>query len=588
MNTQPQFQSITGIRWAPRIATPEAERQAIAMVQQLQLPDLLARVLAGRGVTIENAADFLNPTLKALMPDPSHLLDMDKAVARLMRALEQRETIAIFGDYDVDGATSSALLNRYFSALGHEAIIYIPDRMKEGYGPNLAAFETLRAQGVTLIITVDCGTVAFEPIAGIKLQGVDVVVIDHHMAEPRLPNACAIVNPNRIDQDSNCGHLAAVGVTLLLLVALNRTLREAGHFAAKKEPDLLQWLDLVALGTVCDVVPLKGLNRALVAQGLKVMAKRGNSGIAALCDVARMNEPPSTYHAGFVIGPRINAGGRVGESWLGSQILSSDDALVCTEIAAKLDAYNAERQAIEQQVLEDATRQAETQSNQPCIVVSSQGWHEGVIGIVAGRLKDLFERPAVVIAANEGIGKASARSVTGADMGAAVVSAVTQGLLLAGGGHAMAAGFSLSMNKLETVTAFLNERLSPAVSRYALERVWLYDAMVTVDALSLELLAQLEQAGPFGMGNPGVRCVIPNARIAHVDRMKDKHLRIMVTDASSKRRVTAVAFNSVGTSLGDALESGAGAPIHLAGTAKCNRWNGRESVQFLIDDVAVA
>jgi len=588
MSTPALFQSISGIRWVPRIATTEAERQAVAMVQQLQLPDMLARVLAGRGVSVDTADAFLKPTLKALMPDPSHLRDMDKAVARITRAIEQQETIAIFGDYDVDGATSSALLSRYFSAIGREVLIYIPDRMKEGYGPNLKAFETLRSQGATLIITVDCGTVAFEPIAAIKLQGVDVVVIDHHMAEPRLPNAQAVVNPNRIDQDSDCGHLAAVGVTLLLLVALNRSLREAGFFAATPEPDLLQWLDLVALGTVCDVVPLKGLNRALVAQGLKVMTQRRNQGIAALCDVARMNEPPSTYHAGFLIGPRINAGGRVGESWLGSQILSCEDPLECAQIAATLDAYNAERQAIEAQVLEEAVAQAERQSNQPCLMVASQGWHEGVIGIVAGRLKEQFERPAIVIAVKDGIGKASARSVTGADIGAAVVSACTQGLLLAGGGHAMAAGFSLSMEKAEAVAAFFSERLSPAVSRYALERVWLYDALVTVDALSLELIAQLDQAGPFGMGNPSPRCVIPRAKIVHMDRMKDKHLRLVVTDESSRGRVTAVAFNSVDTPMGTALESGAQTLFHLAGTAKCNRWNGRETVQFLIDDIAVA
>lgn len=589
MATLDVAQSITGIRWSSRISSPEAERQAVAMMQQLRLPDMLARVLAGRGVTVDAAQDFLNPTLKSLMPDPSHLLDMDKAVFRLRRAINERETIAVFGDYDVDGATSSALLSRYFAALGHDIIIYIPDRAKEGYGPNLKAFEMLRAQGAKLIITVDCGTVAFEPIAAIKLQGVDVMVIDHHMAESKLPNACAVINPNRIDQDSDCSHLAAVGVTLLVLVALNRALREESYFKSIAEPDLLQWLDMVALGTVCDVVPLKGLNRALVSQGLKVMASRKNLGIAALSDVARMNEPPSTYHAGFLIGPRINAGGRVGESWLGSQILASDDALECADVAAKLDAYNAERQAIEVLVLEEAIAQAQRQSNQPCIMVASQGWHEGVIGIVAGRLKDQFERPAVVVSINQqNVGKASARSIAGADMGAAVVSAYAQGLLLAGGGHAMAAGFSLDMAKADAVAEFLNQRLSPAVSRYALERVWLYDAVVTVDALSLEMVAQLEQAGPFGMGNPGPRFVIANAKIVHCDRMKDKHLRAVITDASSKGRLTAVAFNSVDSPLGIALENAAGKPLHLAGTAKCNRWNGRESVQFLIDDMAVA
>lgn len=581
-------QSVQGVRWASRIEDAEAERYVQALVQQYYVPDIVARVIIGRGVAIEEAQDYLHPTLKSLLPDPSHLLDVDKAVARLVKAIHVGEKIAIFGDYDVDGATSSALFKRYFAALGQELFIYIPDRMKEGYGPNLAAFESLKAQGASVIVTVDCGTVSFDPIEAIGTQGVDVIVVDHHMAQARLPSACAVVNPNRIDQDSPCGHMAAVGVSFLVLVALNRALREEGYFNDRPEPNLMQWLDLVALGTVCDVVALKGVNRALVSQGLKVMAGRSNAGIRALCDIARMDEPPSTYHAGFLIGPRINAGGRVGESELGSTILSSDDAMLCAQIAVKLDQYNAERQAIEACVLEQAMEQADKQANQSIIMVASDGWHEGVIGIVAGRLKEAFQRPAAVISIRDGVGKASARSVSGADIGATVASAKEEGLLLAGGGHAMAAGFSFSIDKLEALHGYLDKRLSPAVSQYALKRNWLYDALVSVDGLTLHLLDQLDQAGPFGMGNPGPKLVIANARVIRCDRMKDKHLRVIVSDASSRRSTTAVTFNSVGTAMGDLLESSVGKQLHLAGTAKRNRWNGQESVQFMIDDVAAA
>lgn len=574
----------SGLPWRARIQSIEQERNAHAMVQQWGLPDALACVLAGRHVAPDQVDDYLHPTLKHLMPDPSHLLGMKEGVERLVHTIATREKIAVFGDYDVDGATSTALLKQYFSAIGVDLMMYIPDRMKEGYGPTIPAFDLLIKQGVKLIITVDCGTVAFEPIAHAKAKGVDVIVMDHHLSQAQLPEAVAVINPNRIDQESNCRNCAAVGVVFMVLVALNRHLRETNLISPL--PDLLQWLDLVALGTICDVVPLQGLNRALVSQGLKIFAKRSNAGIAAICDVARLDEPPATYHAGFVIGPRINAGGRVGESALGSQILTQSDPIICAAIAQKLDGYNAERQAIEASVLEAAMEQAEAQHNNPCIVVASHGWHEGVIGIVAGRLKEQFGKPAAVISLTDGKGKGSARSVTGADIGAAIISAKQQGLLLAGGGHSMAAGFSLAHDQLNAFSAFLNDRLSRAVSDYASNRAWVYDALVSVAAITPGWLEAIEQAGPFGMGNPSPRWVIPQAKVVRCDRLKDKHLRAIISDVSSKKSLTAMAFNAVGTSLGDWLEQSGGQPLHLAGTVKANRWQGRESLQFMIDDAA--
>jgi single-stranded-DNA-specific exonuclease len=588
--TLQEWRTLEGVRVAPRIATAQASRAAQAMAQQLALPLPLAELLAGRGIGIDEAEAFLNPSLKASLPDPSHLLDMDKAVQRIVRALETGETIAVFGDYDVDGATSSALLQRYFAALGVPILVYIPDRMKEGYGPNLAAFEQLKAQGASVIITVDCGIVAYDPIAAIAQQGVDVIILDHHQALPRLPDAVAVINPNRIDQDSECGHLAAVGVVFLFLVALNRALKERQTVGTKLPlPDLLNFLDLVALGTVCDVVSLHGINRAFVAQGLKVMMQRRNAGLTALADVAQLDEAPTAYHAGFLLGPRINAGGRVGAAGLGARLLASDNRGECSSIAAALDGYNRERQAIEAMVLEEAMAQAESQANMPCIIVAKQGWHEGVIGIVAGRIKETYNRPSAVITWDEaGNGKGSARSVAGADMGAAIASACLAGHLQKGGGHAMAAGFSLSHAQWEGFCAFLNATLSQAVSDYQLGRTVRYDALISVSGATLGLVDALERAAPFGMGNPAPRLLITGAQMVECSRLKEIHLRATLADASGgKARLKAMAFKAANTALGDALERAGRQPISLLGQLKRNRWQGYESAQFIIDDVVI-
>jgi single-stranded-DNA-specific exonuclease len=570
----------SGLPWVAR----GDERTALAMAQQHGISELLAGILAGRHVALDHVPQFLNPTLRDLLPDPFHLKDMDKAAARIAKALQLGEKIAIFGDYDVDGATSSALLHHYLAPLGAKLRFYIPDRMKEGYGPNIAAFETLIDEGASLIITVDCGTMAHDSVAAANNRGVDVVILDHHLSSGALPAAHAIVNPNRVDETSPYTYLCAAGVTFLLLIALNKHLRDEGFFAQNHEPNLLALLDLVALGTVCDVMPLSGLNRALVAQGLKVMGQRNQPGLAALADVARLHEAPSTYHLGYVLGPRINAGGRVGESALGVKLLTGEDDNTLRAIATTLDTHNAERQAIEAGVREQATEKARHQSNAPVLVIAGEGWHPGVIGIVAGRLKEQFSRPAAVIALEGGIGKGSARSVPGADMGAAIHAAQVEGIITSGGGHAMAAGFTVPEGNIPALQQFLCDRLSAAVTAYGESRSRKLDGWLSVSAATAELIADIQQAAPFGLGNPSPRFGIKNARIIHRKVMKEQHLRLVLADDSGKNRLNAVAFNVGESQLGAWLAT---MPVlHLAGELSLNRWQGVDTPQFIIEDAA--
>src|SRR5215472_13116548 len=439
--------SVCGRRWRLR-AGGAVEGQAIA--ERLALPEILGRLLAQRGIDRDHAPGFLAPRLRDQLPDPSHLLDMEAAAARLVRAVRDGETIAIFGDYDVDGATSAALLVRFFAAVGGRTRIYVPDRLREGYGPNTAALLRLRSEGVRLVVTVDCGTNAHQPLADAAEAGVEVIVVDHHVAEPLLPRAAAVVNPNRLDEESPHGALAAVGVAFLLVVAVNRALRQAGWYTGSRgEPDLLQWLDLVALGTVCDVVPLAGVNRALVAQGIKVIRRNTNPGLAALAAVAAIGEPLDAYHLGFLLGPRVNAGGRVGEADLGARLLATDDPALAADLAGRLDVYNRERREIEARTLEAAIAVVVGAAQSPVLAFAAgAGWHPGVIGIVAARLKERYERPACVVALADGIGKGSGRSIAGLPLGPAVIAARQAGLLINGGGHAMAAGFTVAAEKI--------------------------------------------------------------------------------------------------------------------------------------------
>lgn len=562
----------------------EDARQQLAIAQQHGVSELVAGILVGRKVAVDDVPQFLSPSLRDYLPDPFHLLDMGNAVARIIRAVEAKERIAIFGDYDVDGATSTTLLMDYLGTIGAQVVPYIPDRMTEGYGPTEAAFEKLMEGGAKLIITVDCGTLAHAPIALAQGHGVDVIVLDHHLSSGALPNAHAIVNPNRVDETSPHTNLAAVGVTFLTLVALNQKLRDAGFFAHISAPNLLSYLDVVGLGTVCDVMPLTGLNRAFVAQGLKVMAQRRRLGLSVLADVARMDEVPNVYHLGFLLGPRINAGGRVGKSGLGVELLTAQDEAHAREVAATLDVHNQERQAIEAGVLEQALTLAEQQRNMPVILVAAEGWHQGVIGIVAGRLKERFSRPAFVVAMEDGMGKASGRSVSGVDMGAAIHAAVAEGLLEKGGGHAMAAGFSVAAENIEALHQFFIARMAADVAAYTEGRVVTYDGLLSVSGANLDTLEDIARVGPFGIGNPAPRFVIPNARIAHVAVMKEKHLRVTLTDDSGSARLNAVAFGAVGTVLGEWLM--AEKTLHILGELKRNSWQGKETAQFMIDDVS--
>ncbi len=580
--------SLTGRAWVSRLAD---DRLALAISQREGLPEIVARVLAGRGVAPEDCAAYLAPSLKNLLPDPSSLLDMDKAARRLADAIMRGEKIAVFGDYDVDGATSSALLKRFFKSAGHDIRIYIPDRIREGYGPNAPALMELRDDGIKLIVTVDCGTMAHRVLGLAADAGLEIVVIDHHQAEPSLPPALALVNPNRLDDTSGQGTLAAVGVAFLLIVAVNRALRDGGWYATHDEPDLLALLDLVALGTVCDVVPLVGLNRAYVAQGLRVLARRGNIGLKALADVARLEGTPGAYHLGFLLGPRVNAGGRVGRSDLGARLLTTGDADEAAAIARELDLLNKERQSIEAQVLDEALAQVDMalgasrrNAPPPVIVAASKGWHPGVIGIVAARLKERYERPSIVVAFDgKGEGKGSGRSIQGVDLGRAVTAALEAGLLVNGGGHAMAAGLTVREDKLPALVDFLEARIADEVLAASESKDLRIDGALSARGANRELYDLLEQAGPYGAGNPEPRFAVPAMRVAHADIVGQGHVRCVLTGEDGAR-LKGIAFRAAENPLGRALLDRGTGTLHVAGRLKADDWRGKRDVQFTIED----
>jgi len=577
--------SLTGRRWVLRQAD---NRAGLALSQRLGLPEIVGRVMAARGIDLESAEQFLEPTLREALPDPASLAGMDAAAARLADAIRNGEPLAIFGDYDVDGATSSALLARFLSAVGVPARVYIPDRITEGYGPTTPAMMRLRAEGIKLVITVDCGTTAFEPLDAAGEAGLDVVVVDHHVAEPALPRAVSVVNPNRLDDTSGQGALAAVGVSFLFAIATNRVLRESGWYAdqGRDEPDLMALLDLVALGTVCDVVPLVGLNRAFVSQGLKVMGRRHNPGLVALADVARVDSKLSEYHAGFLLGPRVNAGGRVGEALLGAQLLMTQNSAEAVEIAQRLDAWNAERREIETQVLEDAMAQVEASDLSAALIVAAgDGWHPGVIGIVAGRLKERFNRPAFVIGFDGDTGKGSGRSVEGVDLGSIVIAARQAGLLLNGGGHKMAAGLTVERGKLEELRAFMDDRVAQDVARNAVVPTLRIDGAMVLLGVQPDFVAALERLAPFGAGNAEPRFALTSVRVAKADVVGTGHVRCFLSD-STGGRLKAIAFRAAGEPLGDVLLDKSGLGLQLAGKLRPDTWQGRNDVQLIIDDAA--
>lgn len=580
-------QSVQGRAWVDRIDVAGA-RIATAIAQRTGIPDILARILAGRGVDIDAAEAYLEPTIRALMPDPSTLTDMDALAERLAQAITDNESIALFGDYDVDGASACALMARYLGHFGIAPQVHIPDRIFEGYGPNIGAMDKLIDAGATLIVTLDCGTTSDDPIAHARTRGADVLVIDHHLSDHDLPPANALVNPNRPDDISGLGYLCAAGVTFMVLVAVNRALRQRGDTGL---PDLLRLLDIVALGTVCDVVPLVGLNRAFVIRGLEVARRGDNRGIAALALAARVSGPLNPYHLGFLIGPRINAGGRIGNAALGTQLLALDDEHQTLVIAAKLDELNSERQRIEVEAVQEAAAVAEAEigggEGPPVLVLASASWHPGIVGLIAARLKERFERPAFAIALHpDGTGTGSGRSVPGVDLGRAVIAAVEAGLVPKGGGHAMAAGVSLRPGDLGRFRSFLTEQLAQSVGAARAASALKIDAALTARGASVDLLHKIERAGPFGSGNPGPVFAFPAHR-ARFPQVVGKGGHVSFSLASEDgAKLKAIAFRAAGTPLGDMLLRDNDQPLHFAGSLSLDHYQGREQVQFRLTDIA--
>ncbi|MEM7522367.1 MAG: single-stranded-DNA-specific exonuclease RecJ [Pseudomonadota bacterium] len=570
--------SVLGRRWTgPDEAT---ERMGAAIAQALDAPEIVGRVLALRGVAPEDAATYLAPTLKDLTPDPSTLKDMDEAAERLVAAVAGRRRIAIFGDYDVDGGASSALLVDWLRALGVAATVYIPDRIDEGYGPNVPAMEGL-AKAHDLIICVDCGTLSHEPIAAGAAHA-DVIIVDHHLAGETLPPAAAVVNPNRNDDESGMGHLCAAGVVFLLLIAANRLLRGRGVAA----PDLMRALDLVALATVADVAPLIGVNRAFVRQGLKVMAQRMRPGLRALSDIANLTSAPTSFHLGYLLGPRVNAGGRIGKADLGARLLATLSDEEAEGIAHELDRLNAERRSIEADVLAAAIEQVEARGvDGPLVWAAADGWHPGVVGIVAARLKERFERPAVVIGVDGAEGKGSARSVEGVDLGAAVAATARDGMLIKGGGHKMAAGLTVDANRIEAAMEAISARLAPAMGALPVARALRIDGALAAAAATPELVMMLEQAGPFGQTAPAPRFALPALKVAFAKRAGADHLRVTFADPAGGR-LDAIAFRAFQTDLGPFLDGAAGGSVHVAGRLEIDDWGGRRKAKLRIEDAA--
>lgn len=581
--------SASGKRWVARGgADPRAtDRTGMAISERFGVPEIVGRLIASRGIELDAVERFLEPTLKAELPDPSRFHDMDKAAGILADLVMRGGVVGVFSDYDVDGGTSAAQVIRFLEQLGVRCVLHVPDRIDEGYGPNLPAIRSLRERGAEVILCLDCGILAVETLGEAAREGATLIVVDHHLAEAELPPVAAVVNPNRLDEDGAFSHLAACGVTFITLVALNRTLRERGWFKDHPAPDLMGLLDLVALGTVCDVVPLKGLNRAFVSQGLKVMAQRRNAGLVALSEVSGLDRKPDPYHLGFVLGPRINAGGRVGQADLGARLLSSDDPAEGRRIAEQLDQFNAERRAIEAEILQAAISQAESQDGAHALVVSGEGWHPGVVGIVASRLKDRFNRPACVIGITDGVGTGSGRSVPGVGLGAAVIAAQQAGVLIKGGGHPMAAGFTVSADKIDSFRDFLSERIASDLDGTEIRAELSVDGAISPSGANAALVRAVERIGPFGTGNSEPRFVISGARIVRADVVGQNHVRCILT-GSDGGKLKAIAFRATDGPMGPVLLQSGGLPVHVAGHLRLDDFAGGDAVQLVVDDVAPA
>ena len=579
----PDFNSYTNNKWQVKAFD---ERQAELISQKFEISNLIAKLFSIRNIAIDDIASYLNPTLKDNIPDPNLLMDMDKACERILVALKGNEKIAIFGDYDVDGSTSTSCLIRYFKLLGIEVIYHIPDRFTEGYGPNKEAFQKFIDQNVSIIFTLDCGTLAYEEIRFAKDNLIDVIVIDHHQPEINLPEAYAMINPNRLDDSTNLGYLAAVGVTFMFIVGLNRKLRENAWFNDNlKEPNIISLLDMVSLGTVCDVVPLVGINRLLVQKGLEVFSKRPNVGLTALIEKANISNKISTYDLGFKLGPRINAGGRLGKSKHGTELLTCEDEIRAADIATELNNFNKERQTIEAHILKTAIESlTPEQTNKKIIFAYGQDWHEGVIGIIASRIKQKFKKPCIVFSAKKGIAKGSGRSIKGIDLGNLIIAATQKGIVTQGGGHAMAAGLTLDEDKILLLQDFIEERLASSSSVLDTDITNHADSIINITAVNSELYDEINQLGPFGSNNEEPNFIIKSTKITFIKEFGENHIRCGLGSDINKN-VEGITFRSKNTPLGDAIMNNKGKLVSIYGKIKINEWGGRRTPQFHIEDI---
>jgi len=575
--------SCRGLKWLARCGN---EADVTEIEQTHGLDNLTSRLLAGRKVSSENVISFLEPTLRASMPDPSTLQDIDKAAELILDAVQTKKKITIFADYDVDGGSSAAQLIKWGRALGVEMGLYVPDRVKEGYGPSIEAFEHLKSEGNDLVITVDCGAAARQPLESAKDLNLPIVVIDHHLMHGDLPPCAALVNPNREDDTSGLGHLAAAGVTFMVLVALNREARRRG---LENIPNLLEFMGLTALGTLCDVVSLTGLNRALVSQGLKVLSQGGNIGVNALADISGTNAPYTTYDCGFILGPRINAGGRIGKAEMGAELLSTENSQLAYANAAELDLVNTERKALQTQMINEALEAAvKLPEDAAVIIVDMAGWHPGIIGIVAGRLKDRFDKPAIVIGVNDdGIGKGSGRSMPGVNLGEAITKAKEAGILTSGGGHAMAGGLTLTADRIADLTSFLNTELKQDVLEARKNLSIKIDALLAPGAVSGAIIEIIDTVGPYGAGNPQPVFGFSDLRIAYAERVRGGHVRCAFEDGIGGR-ISGICFQADQTGLAEILLDPNAPRVHVAGRLKANSWQGRSSVDLQLVDLATA
>ena len=577
--------SVSGKNW---ILKKYNEEEISFLKDNFSLDEMTCKLLSIRKVKREAVSSFLNPSIKNFLPNPNTLIDMDKSSTRTLAAVEKNEKIGIFGDYDVDGATSTALLGKYFSELNISYEIYIPDRRKEGYGPSIKSFEELIKKGVKIIFTVDCGTLSFKAIDYAKKNNIDVIVLDHHQSEINLPNAHSVVNPNRLDDKSNLQYLCAAGVTFMFLVSMNRILRSINWFKNKniKEPDLINYLDLVSLGTVCDVVPLIGLNRAIVKQGLKILKLKKNLGLKTLIDVCRIESSPSIYHLGFILGPRINAGGRVGKCSHGANLLLDSDPKHVFKLATELDQYNKERQVLEKDLLQKILNETQDYSKDPVLVLSGKNWHEGVIGIVAARLKDKFNKPVIIISIEGEVGKASARSIVGFDIGSIIIAANQEKILLKGGGHKMAGGFSIKIENINKFKDFIFRKFRNINEDLTKEKPLYLDSVISPTAINIEFYNKVNMLAPFGSGNPEPKFIIENLKTANSKIVGEKHIKSVLIGQDGTSLKT-IAFNAVEADLGGYLLKKNNKLFNIAGKLSLNEWKGQSNVEFIIDDISV-